>query len=166
MKIKLILTCMLFIVAASATAFSQQPGQEINVAPNAPKDKPVNAKEDEVRQVEEAIKPYVEMARKTYPQAKERFLKGLPPKHTFFITTRLYDAAGRYEQVFIAVKEIKDGKIRGLIWSDIRLISEYKHGDSYTFPESELIDWTISKPDGTEEGNYVGKFLDTYQPKP
>ena len=28
----------------------------------------------------------------------------------------------------------------------------------------EVLDWTISKPDGTEEGNFVGKFLDTYRP--
>lgn len=161
MKSKSILICII-IIAASATAFSQRPNQEINVAPNAPKDKPVDAKADEVARFEEAIKPYVETARKTYPQAKERFLKGLPPKHTFFITTRIYDAK-RYEQIFIAVKEIKDGKIKGLIWSDIQLISGYKQGDSYSFPESELIDWTISKPDGTEEGNFVGKFLDTYQ---
>lgn len=32
-----------------------------------------------------------------------------------------------------------------------------------SFAESMLIDWTISKPDGTEEGNYIGKFLDDYQ---
>ncbi|HEX8176526.1 MAG TPA: hypothetical protein VF543_15655 [Pyrinomonadaceae bacterium] len=163
MKAKSILICIIFVLVMSTTVFSQQPGQEINVAPNAPKDRPVDVKANEAKKFEEAIKPYIEMARKTYPQAKERFLKGLPPKHTFFITTRLYDSARRFEQVFIAVKEIKDGRITGLIWSDIQLVAGYKQGDSYTFPESELIDWTISKPDGTEEGNFVGKFLDTYQ---
>lgn len=152
-----------FILIISTAAFSQQPNQEVNVAPNAPKDRPIDARAHEVQKLEEAIKPYIEMARNSYPKAKERFLKGLPPQHTFFITTRLYDAARRFEQVFIAVKEIKDGKITGLIWSDIQLVSAYRHGDSYTFPESELIDWTISKPDGTEEGNFVGKFLDSYQ---
>ena len=163
MKAKSIIICITFILIISTTAFSQQPNQEINVAPNAPKDKPVNAKGREVSRFEEAIKPYIEEARKTYPEAKRRFLQGLPPKHTFFITTRLYDAAGRFEQVFIAVKEIKDGKITGLIWTDVQLVSGYRARDSYTFPESELIDWTVSKPDGTEEGNFVGKFLDSYQ---
>jgi hypothetical protein len=166
MKAKSILISIIFVLVMSTNALSQQPHQEVNVSPNAPKDEPVDVKAGEVQQFEEAIKPYVEMGRKTYPQAKERFLKGLPPKHTFFITTRLHDAARRFEQVFIAVKEIKDGKITGLIWSDIQLVSGYKKGDSYTFPESELIDWTISKPDGTEEGNFVGKFLDTYQRQP
>lgn len=165
MKAKSILICITSILFISTTAFSQQPNQEINVAPNAPKDKPVSARATEVRQFEEAIKPYIEKARKTYPQAKERFLKGLPSKHTFFITTRLFDDARRFEQVFIAVKEIKDGKIKGLIWSDVQLVPGYRKGDSYTFAESELIDWTISRPDGTEEGNFVGNFLDSYQPQ-
>lgn len=146
------------LVSAAAAA------QEVSVAPNAPKDKPVNVTGDEVRQFEEAIRPHVETARKTYPQARERFQKGLPPKHTFFVTTKLRDAAGRFEQVFVAVREIKGGRISGRIWSDITLVSGYKLGDAYTFPESELVDWTISRPDGTEEGNFVGKFLETYQP--
>jgi hypothetical protein len=152
-------------VFACTTTFSQQSNPVINVAPNAPKDKPKGARAEEISSFEEAIKPYIEMAKKSYPEAKERFRKGLPPKHTFFITTRLHDAQGRLEQVFIAVREISDAKITGLIWSDINLVAGYRKGDSYTFPETELIDWTISKPDGTEEGNFVGKFLDTYQPQ-
>jgi hypothetical protein len=164
MKARQTLTCIAFVLIISAAAFSQQPGPEVYVAPNTPKDKPVSAKGSEVEHFEEAIKPYIETARRTYPEAKGRFLKGLPPKHSFFITTRLYDSAGRFEQVFIAVREITGGKIKGLIWSDVQLVPGYKYGDTYIFPESELIDWTISKPDGTEEGNFVGKFLDSYQP--
>lgn len=136
----------------------------VNVAPNAPPDKPAQSTAEQAQKLEEAIKPYIQKARDTYPAAKERFLKGLPAKQSFFITTRLKDSQGRSEQVFIAVKEIKNGIVTGLIWSDVQLVSVYKHGDAYSFPESELIDWTISKPDGTEEGNFVGKFLDTYQP--
>ena len=40
----------------------------------------------------------------------------------------------------------------------------YGMGQFYSLPESQLIDWMIAKPDGTEEGNEVGKFLDTYHP--
>lgn len=165
MKTKSLIVCIILLLIASTTGFSQQSSQEINVSPNAPKDKPVATKDSETQKFEEAIKPFVELARKTYPEAKARFVKGLPSGHSFFITTRLYDSARRFEQVFVAVREIKDGKIKGLIWSDIQLVSGYKQGDTYTFPESELIDWTISNPDGTEEGNFVGKFLDTYRPE-
>ncbi len=166
MKAKSMVVCIAFLLIISLTGFSQQTNQEVNIAPNAPKDESVSATESEVRQFEEAIRPYVETARKTYPEAKNRFLKGLPPKHTFFITTRLKDKAGRFEQVFIAVREIKDGKVTGLIWSDVHLIQGYQLRDAYTFPENELLDWMISKPDGTEEGNFVGKFLDSYRPQP
>ena len=163
MKVNLIALSIALMLATAGVAISQQPKQEIYVAPNAPKDKPVNAKQSEAEQIEAAIKPHIEKARNTYPQAKARFLNGLPPKHTFFITTRLVDETKRFEQVFIAVKEIKDGKISGVIASEIRLVSGYKEGDTYSFPEAELIDWTITKPDGTEEGNFVGNFLDSFQ---
>jgi Uncharacterized protein conserved in bacteria (DUF2314) len=159
-----LLLTLVFTVAIAA----QQPVDKdkgVYLAPNAPESQPKHAHdEEELRKMEEAIKPAIEQARKTYPEAKARFLAGLPPQHTFFVTTRLVDQNGAFEQVFVAVKEIRDGTIQGLIWSDISLVPGYKHGDSYSFPETELLDWTITRPDGTEEGNFVGKFLDTYQP--
>jgi uncharacterized protein DUF2314 len=158
-----ILLSLAVILGASTVAIPQQQQKpEIYVAPNAPKDKPVSAEARQAEQIEAAMKPYIEKAKNTYPQAKARFLTGLPPRHTFFITTRLYDSSRRVEQVFIAVNEIKDGRISGVIASTIQLVSGYLEGDKYSFPESELIDWTISKPDGTEEGNFVGNFLDSY----
>lgn len=163
MKANSIFLSLALMLVLSGVAVSQQPAQEVYVAPNAPKDKPINAAGSEAEQIEAAIKPYIEKARTTYPQAKARFQSGLAPKHTFFITARLYDSSKRFEQVFIAVNEIKDGRISGVIASEIRLVSGFKEGDAYSFPESELIDWTITKPDGTEEGNFVGNFLDSFQ---
>lgn len=48
MKAKSIFICITFILISSSTTFSQRPNQEVNVAPNAPKDKPVNGKDGEV----------------------------------------------------------------------------------------------------------------------
>ena len=138
-------------------------GELTPLPPNAPKDE-VHATPDE-RKLDEAIKPYVEQARKTYPEARERFLAGLSAKHIFFLTARLHDSAGRWEQVYIEVKAINDGKVKGLIANEIVLVSGYKLGDSYTFPEAELLDWTISKPDGSQEGNVVGNFLHAHKPE-
>lgn len=163
MKTNSILLSIAITLGASGVALSQQPKQEIYIAPNAPKDKPVSAGASQAEQIEAAIKPYIEKAKNTYPLAKARFLNGLPPRQTFFVTTRIYDSSKRFEQVFIAVKEIKDARISGVIASEIHLVSGYREGDAYSFPESDLIDWTISKPDGTEEGNFVGNFLDSYQ---
>jgi hypothetical protein len=166
MRAKTVIACVALALACSAGASARQSDKEIRLAPNAPEDKPVGATADGVRDFEEAIRPHVEEGRRTYPEAKRRFLEGLPRGHVFFVTARLYDAAGRYEQVFIAVREIKDGKIRGLIASEVRLVPIYRQGDSFTLAEGELYDWTISKPDGTEDGNFVGKFLDNYRPRP
>ena len=165
MLIKKIFFAVAVVALCASGVFAQeQKGKDVYVSPDAPKDKPKTVTEDVARKFDEAIKPYIEKARKTYPDARKRFLDGLPPKHSFFVTTRLRDERGRFEQVFVAVKEIKDGRIKGLIWSDIEVVSGYKKGDSYSFPESELLDWTITNPDGAEEGNFVGKFLDTYNP--
>ncbi|WP_437898359.1 hypothetical protein [Sorangium sp. So ce124] len=65
--------------------------------------------------------------------------------------------------MFVAVSSIKDGRIFGRIASDVLGVKGYKRGDAYDFPEADLIDWLISRPDGTEEENVVGKFLDDWQ---
>lgn len=39
----------------------------------------------------------------------------------------------------------------------------FKKGDKLKVEEKDVLDWTISKPDGTEEGNVIGKFLDTWK---
>ncbi len=159
----ILLSVAVVLGASSAAIAQQQPKQEAYVVPNAPKEQPLNTETPELQQIEAAIKPYIEKARDSYPQAKARFLDGLPPKHILFITTRLRDTAKRFEQVFIAVREIREGQISGVVANEIRFISGYRKGDPYSFPESELIDWTITKPEGAEEGNFVGNFLETFQ---
>ena len=134
------------------------------LAPNAPQDQPVDAKgKAEVEEYQAAIAPYVEKGRKTYRQAKKRYLAGLPTGHNFFVVTKLRDGSGTSEQVFIAVAGINDGRITGRIASDIIGVKGFKKGDPYSFPEGEVVDWLISHPDGSEEGNVVGKFLDEWQ---
>jgi hypothetical protein len=138
---------------------------QAQMAPKVPADQPTRAiTTDEVRRFNAAIAPYTAEARKTYPYAKARYLAGLPSGQTFFVTTRLTDPQGRFEGVFIRVTKIANGAITGRIASDQLKIVGYQAGAEYTFPEVELVDWTILKPDGSEEGNVVGKFLDTYRP--
>ena len=111
-----------------------------------------------------AIKPYSERARSTYPAVKQRFLKGLPPRQSFFVTVALSDSAGRHEQVFLLVDSISNSRIVGRIWNDILLVRGYRRGQRHEISEAQIVDWLVSKPDGSEEGNEVGKFLDTYSP--
>jgi hypothetical protein len=134
------------------------------LSPDAPQDKPaLAATADKVARMQEAMEPYVQEARKTYPDARARFLKGLPPGHNFFITTRLHDSEGRVEQVFVAVTSIDNGTVHGIIYSPIQTVSGFSFRQAYSFSETELVDWLIAKPDGSEEGNVVGKFMDTYE---
>ncbi|MBA3241671.1 MAG: hypothetical protein H0T60_10645, partial [Acidobacteria bacterium] len=82
---------MLTVVFALACALSvqaqqpQQTGKDVHVAPNAPKDQPVDVASDEAaKKFEESLKPHIQKAKETYPAARKRFLDGLPPKHSFF----------------------------------------------------------------------------------
>ena len=90
-------------------------------------------------------------------------MKGLHHGEVFFVTTRIQEN-GKFEQVFVRVTSWEGDTIHGVLASDMQLLTTHKKGEIVDCKENELIDWTISKPDGTEEGNFVGKFLDTYKP--
>jgi len=109
--------------------------------------------------MERAIAPYIEQARKSYPGAKKRYLAGLPSGHRFSVLTKLH-SPGREEAVFVTVTGIKGDQITGHIDSDVRGVVGYKAGDSYTLSERDIVDWVIVQPDGSEEGNLVGKFVE------
>jgi hypothetical protein len=124
----------------------------------SPSDTAVHAPRDVFDQ---AIAPYLAQARASYPDARRRFLAGLPRAHVFFVTTRLIEGS-ESEDPFVQVDAIQDGQIHGRIGSTMARVKSFKRGDPVTFPESAVMDWTITKPDGTEEGNAVGKFLRTW----
>ena len=110
--------------------------------------------------------PYIAKGRATYPAAKKRFLAGLPPKFRFEVRKRLIDPDGlRIEEVFIEVDAIKGGKVFGRIGNELNVVRSFRQWQRISFPESDVLDWTIVHPDGREEGNYVGKFIDTYKPR-
>jgi uncharacterized protein YegJ (DUF2314 family) len=140
-----------------ASLYPQQPVQR-------PADKPVPAASSEnSRKLDQAIAPYVKKAKATLPQAKEEFLNGLAKGDEFFVTTRIYNPDGKYEQVFLSVTSWTGQTIRGVLATNSSLIP-IKRGDAVICKERDVLDWTISKADGTEEGNFVGKFLDNYKP--
>lgn len=131
------------------------------LAPNAPPDKALTFQEQQLAAFEKAIAPYVKVARETYPGVRARFLQGLPQGQHFFVVARASDESGRWEQIFVRVETIRDGIIAGVVSSQVSLPG-LKLGQSFSVKEGELLDWVITKPDGSEEGNVVGKFLDTY----
>ena len=149
------------LLLATATAV---PAQDPYVAPGAPEDRMIDLPtEAEQQRFDSAIAPYIAQARETYPDARDRFLLGLPPRHSFFVTVHLTDGDGRRETVFLAVDSLARDSAYGQIWNEIQVVEGYRLRDRYVAAEAEIIDWMISRPNGTEEGNFVGKFLDTWQ---
>jgi len=131
------------------------------LSPDAPADQPWSVGEsDELRALDEELQPLVLEARKTYPSARQRFLRGLEPGYAFYVVVRLHDAEGRAEQVFLAVDRIVNGQIHGRIANELQIVSGYESGSAYTVAETQILDWLITNPDGSEEGNYIGKYLD------
>ncbi len=159
------LTLAVSVLMFSGLTFSGPAVALSELAPNSPPDKPGNVRgEEQAQRLLKSVAPYIAQARKTWPSAKKRYLAGLPVRHVFFVTVRLVESDGKFEIVFLEVKKIEHGMISGEIANDITLLKGYRKGQIVTVPEAEIWDWTISKPDGSEEGNVVGKFLDSYQP--
>jgi hypothetical protein len=61
------------------------------------------------------------------------------------------------------VDSIRDERIHGRIARNIQFVRGYRRGQAHTLRIPELLDWTVLRPDGTEEGNRVGNFLDSLQ---
>ena len=140
-------------------------GQNANEAPlsqSAPTDKPRNFHGDkQLEEYDTLIAPYIKKAKKSLPDAKKKFMTGLKNGQAFFLTTRIYDSLGNYEQVFIRIISWKNKNVSGTIANDIYTVKGFSFGQLIVFPESDILDWLITNPDGSEEGNFIGNFLDT-----
>jgi uncharacterized protein YegJ (DUF2314 family) len=125
----------------------------------------------ELQKYDRAIAPYVAQARATYPDAKKRFLAGLPRGYTFAVWLRLYekDKQNRiiyFEDCFVSVERIAGGRFYGRLENKPTMVHGHSLGEKVSGEESEIRNWMIEHPDGSEEGNVVGKFLEKhYMPK-
>jgi hypothetical protein len=149
------------LVAASTTVVAMAAPALLQRAPN---DIPVAVARCQWDASVRAMEPHVQKARGSWPGAKARFIKGLPSGHAMFVTVRLRDERDLREQVFISVDSVVGGAIFARISSDVSLVRGYRTGQAYSVIEDQLVDWTIVRPDGTEEGNVVGIFLESYLP--
>lgn len=116
---------ILFATCASLPISAQE------LAPNAPKDQPVAATGDWVAQYGQGMTASIAEAQKSWPEARARFLAGLPPRHPLFVTLRLKDYTTKAtEQVFVAVIRIDDRTktITGRINSPLLTIHNFRTG--------------------------------------
>ncbi len=145
----------LVIAFVSASAIAQNPA----LAPRVPPDISKSVTWEQVKSLDRALAPYIERAQKTFPGVEARFSAGLPEGHSLFVTAKLYDECGKSELAFISVTGIQGGIVEGRILSNLKVVTFYRFRDRYAFPRDQLVDWLITYPDGTEEGNVLGKFM-------
>ncbi|MGD9682478.1 MAG: DUF2314 domain-containing protein [Candidatus Obscuribacterales bacterium] len=149
----------------AAIAKAEKLGLTMPTYDRAQKDEPLGATGDKAAAIEKSFAPLIEKARATLPSVKERFLLGLPRGERLFVTVKLSDSPGKYEQVFVQVLSWKGDVIRGRLDSDVRILTRYKRGAEIDIPSADVVDWTIVKPDGSEEGNLIGKYIDELRAK-
>ncbi len=127
-------------------------------------DRPIHAQgKADVESPLQAEAPSIVKARATYPRAKKRYLSGLPRGYSFMVRYRLREpGTHRSEGIIIEVEVIRGTQIYGRIAREVSLIGA-RPSQRVSFSESEIEDWTISHPDGSEEGSFVKKFLTKLQ---
>lgn len=145
------------LVLGAGKSGAQAPATPLRDAPTASMSR---ADADSMRA---ATMSAVAQARRTYPAVRARYLRGLPAGHHLFVTALLLDDLGRTEQVFVAVDSLARGRAYGRVASDIGLVRGFRSGQAYDLAESDVLDWTVQRPDGTEEGNAVGLAIEAYQ---
>jgi hypothetical protein len=154
---KTLLLALLVLAAMVVGVFGFQSSVDVVTPP----EKPVQF--NNPARLDSLMAPYVQMARRSYFDARARFQKGLPSGDRFFITTRIFDPQGNFQQVFVEVSNISNGKVAGRIVTGTQKTGGHTPADVFICNETDILDWSIAKPDGSQEGNVVGKFLEVMQ---
>jgi len=92
-------------------------------------------------------------ARASWPGARERFLRGLPPGDRLWVRALHADTASADDLVFLDVERIEGDSISGRPWGarDARA--------QVTVAETTLVEWAIQHPDGSEDGNFFRQYM-------
>ena len=144
-----------------------------SVAQHCLVDKPVVAVQADVaeatqplqlkKQLDAVIAAPISKARRSLHQTKQRYQAGLDAGAKLLLTARIFDTSGVFEQVFVEVLEWSGSDVTAKIVSDLDAVREYRKEQTITFSEKNVLDWIIIRPDGSEEGNFVGKYLASLQ---
>jgi uncharacterized protein YegJ (DUF2314 family) len=157
MPFRLVLCLCLLLTGTAAKLRAQQPEVPAPLAPT------VGSSVDPAQSMQlfdELIAGPVKEALRTLPQAQKRFQAGLQPGETFYLTTRVVDPDGRFEQVFVQVRQWEGTYVQGTIANKLETVKTFVTGQQLEFTTKAVLDWTLIRANGAEEGNYVGKFLD------
>ncbi|MFC6225534.1 hypothetical protein ACFP2F_19970 [Hymenobacter artigasi] len=111
---------------------------------------------------ETALADPVREALRTLPQAKKKFLAGLPIGDQFLLSVRVIATDTSFRQASVRVLGWHGNTVQALLLPDTTAsATTMAEPTPVTFPETAVVDWTLLRASGREEGNYVGRYTDT-----
>ena len=160
MKTPTIFALPLRVGAAVLLAFSalaQVPTTVVLTAATAPATlRPALARD------ETALADPVREALRTLPQAKKKFLAGLPIGDQFLLSVRVIATDTSFRQALARVLGWHGNTVQALLLPETTAAATTPTEPTpVTFPETAVLDWTLLRASGREEGNYVGRYADT-----
>ena len=107
-----------------------------------------------------ALADPVREALRTLPQAKKKFLAGLPIGDQFLLSVRVAASDTSFRQASARVLGWRGTTVQALLLpaTDSSAPTE---PTPVSFPETAVVDWTLLRASGREEGNYVGRYNET-----
>ena len=114
-----------------------------------------------------ALADPVREALRTLPQAKKKFLAGLPAGDQFLLSVRVLATDTSFRQVSARVLGWHGNTVQALLLppevgaAPGAGAAPTAEPTPVSFPETAALDWTLLRAGGREEGNYVGRYLDT-----
>ena len=146
----------LLVVGTAPTAAAQAGAPVVLTAATVPAGvRPALARD------ETALADPVREALRTLPQAKKRFLAGLPDGDQFLLSVRVAASDTSFRQVSARVLGWRGNTVQALLLLEAADAGTPTEPLPVSFPEAAVIDWTLLRASGREEGNYVGRYIDT-----
>ena len=111
-----------------------------------------------------ALADPVREALRTLPQAKKKFLAGLPSGDQFLLSVRVAATDTSFRQASARVMGWHGSTVQALLLpgaADSADSAGPQEPLPVSFPETAAVDWTLLRAGGREEGNYVGRYQDT-----
>lgn len=145
----------LLMMGNAQPAAAQTPAPVVLTAATAPAGvRPALARETT------ALADPVREALRTLPQAKKRFLAGLPEGDQFLLSVRVAASDTSVRQVSARVLGWRGNTVQALLLPEAGAATPAEPLP-VSFPETAVVDWTLLRASGREEGNYVGRYTET-----
>ena len=146
----------LLILGNAKTAAAQAAAPVVLTAATAPAGvRPALARD------QTALADPVREALRTLPQAKKKFLAGLPDGDQFLLSVRVVASDTSFRQASARVLGWRGTTVQALLLPAAADSATPAEPTPVSFPETAVVDWTLLRASGREEGNYVGRYTDT-----